>query len=89
MARPSTDSRSPERFRGRLVVIPRSDPGEVKIADLKAQIEARRDPPDVARIRLSVGRDPYRRASTHIVRSAFEFCVRTVSDTPRNPGQTP
>ena len=30
-----------------------------------------------------------RRTPIRIVRSAFEFCVRTVSHTPRNPGQTP
>jgi hypothetical protein len=45
-------------------------------------------PLDVARIRLSVRRDAYGRTSTHIVRSAFEFCVRTVSDPPK-PGRTP
>jgi hypothetical protein len=29
------------------------------------------------------------RTSIRIARSAFEFCVRTVSHTPRNPGSTP
>ena len=44
---------------------------------------------DVTHIRLSVRRDAYGRTPVRIVRSAFEFCVRTVSHTPRNPGATP
>jgi len=37
---------------------------------------------------IDVRRDAYRRTSIRIAPSAFEFCVRTVSDTPRNPSHT-
>jgi len=65
------------------------DTAEQKIADLKAQIDANRGPLDLARTRLRERRDTYGRTSIHIQRSALEFCVRTVSHTPRNPGATP
>ena len=37
---------------------------------------------------IRVRRDACGRTSTHMVRNAFRFCVRTVSHTPRNPGHT-
>ena len=61
---------------------------EQKIADLKVQIAPKpdsrgRSPFDQVR------REAYGRTSIHISRSALGFCVRTVSDSPWDPGRTP